>query len=398
MKKLLNKIPRGINCLICVSILFGYMGMVMGFDNMINTIMHTAHDLLLNTVFYLMGMCVLTGALCKVFIEFGVVDLLQQVLRPVMKPLFNLPGVASLGAVLTFLSDNPAIISLTQDKGFARYFKKYQHVSLVNFGTAFGMGMLVIVFMVGQGYVMAPLIGFMGAICGCIIATRLMQYFTCKMFPNYRFEDAVNAEDIAKLEAEEAKAKSNQQKEDSTFILTINALLDGGKDGVMIGLAIIPGVLIISTLVMMFTFGGTTIGTDAMGNDIIGYTGAAYQGTQLLPWIAGKLNFVFEFLFGFHAPELVAFPITALGAVGAALGIIPRLTAEGIIDGNAITVFTAMGMCWSGYLSTDAATLDLLGYRPLVPKAFLSTFIGGICAGIIAHWTFFLYTFFVSLV
>jgi len=43
-------------------------------------------------------------------------------------------------------------------------------------------------------------------------------------------------------------------------------------------------------------------------------------------------------------------------------------------------------MCWSGYLSTDAATLDSLGYRPLVPKALLSTFIGGMCAGVLAHW------------
>ena len=153
-------------------------------------------------------------------------------------------------------------------------------------------------------------------------------------------------------------------------------------------MAIIPGVLIISTLVMMITFGGTAEGVDEMGNDIIVYTGGAFQGTQLLPWVAGKISFVFEWLFGFSAPELVAFPITALGAVGAALGLIPEFTAKGIIDGNAIAVCTAMGMCWSGYLSTDAATLDSLGYRPLVPKAFLSSFLGGICAGIFAHWVY----------
>jgi hypothetical protein len=125
-----------------------------------------------------------------------------------------------------------------------------------------------------------------------------------------------------------------------------------------------------------------------MGNEIIVYTGGAFQGTQLLPWVAGKISFVFEWLFGFTAPELVAFPITALGAVGAALGLIPEFAAKGIIDGNAIAVCTAMGMCWSGYLSTDAATLDSLGYRPLVPKAFLSSFLGGITAGIIAHWVY----------
>ena len=385
----MKRIPNGIPCLLIVVALFGYMGYVMGFANMLNTIMHTAHDLLLNTVFYLMGMCVITGALGKIFVEFGVVDLLQKILRPVMRPVFGMPGVASLAAVLTFLSDNPAIIALSQDKGFARYFKKYQHVSLVNFGTAFGMGLLVLVFMVGQGYFAAPFIGFFGAICGCIIATRLMQHFTLKKFPNYKNEDAVAIEHKGS-EAEGAltmPAEGTVSK-DSLFVRVLNACLDGGKDGVAIGMAIIPGVLIISTLVMMMTFGGTAEGVDETGKEIIVYTGGAYQGTQLLPWLADKISFVFEWLFGFTAPELVAFPITALGAVGAALGLIPEFAAKGIIDGNAIAVCTAMGMCWSGYLSTDAATLDSLGYRPLVPKAFLSTFLGGIGAGIITHWTY----------
>ena len=379
--------PAGVTCLLVVLLLFGYMAYVMGLTNMLNTLMHTAHDLLLNTVFYLMAICVLTGALSKIFIEFGVVDLLQKLLRPIMKPLFNMPGVASLGAVLTFLSDNPAIISLSQNKHFARYFKKYQHVSLVNFGTAFGMGLIVIVFMIGQGYYAAPFVGFFGAICGCIISTRLMQHFTCKMYPSYRDEDALSPEDMHALEEEEAELMAGGKDSNSLFIRVLNALLDGGKSGVEVGLAIIPGVLIISTFVMMFTFGGSE-SVDAAGNTIMAYTGAAYEGTRLLPWLASKVNFLFEWLFGFHAPELIAFPITALGAVGAALGLIPEFVRAGIIDGNAITVFTAMGMCWSGYLSTDAATLDSLGYRPLVSKALLSTFIGGISAGVIAHWLY----------
>ena len=122
-KKLL---PSGVWCLICVVVLFGYLGFVMGVPNMLNTIMKTAHDLLLNTVFYLMSICVITGALGRVFVEFGLVALLQRALRPLMGPIFNLPGVTSLGAVMTFLSDNPAIISLANDKRFASYFKKYQ--------------------------------------------------------------------------------------------------------------------------------------------------------------------------------------------------------------------------------------------------------------------------------
>lgn len=389
---MLKRIPNGITCLLVIIVLFGYMASVMGLANMLNTIMNTAHELLLNTVFYLMGMCVITGALGKVFIEFGVVDLLQRLLRPIMRPVFNMPGVASLAAVLTFMSDNPAVIALSQDKGFARYFRKYQHVSLVNFGTAFGMGLLVIVFMVGQGYFLAPFVGLFGAICGCVISTLLMQRFTLKMYPNYRHEDAVPVMDYTGTEAlpnvsfsQDGGDKKNQA---SLFVRILNALLDGGKDGVNIGLAIIPGVLIISTLVMMLTFGGTAEGIDEAGNEIIVYTGGAFQGTELLPWLAGKINWLFEWLFGFTAPELVAFPITSLGAVGAALGLIPEFTSKGIIDGNAIAVCTAMGMCWSGYLSTHAATMDSLGYRSLTAKAVLSSFIGGIGSGIIAHWVY----------
>ena len=149
-------LPNGCLCVLIVVALFGYLGYVMGVPNMLNTIMKTAHDLLINTVFYLMSICVITGALGRVFVEFGVVSLLEKLLRPLMKPVFNLPGVSSLGAVMTFLSDNPAIISLANDKRFASFFKKYQYISLTNFGTAFGMGLLVMVFMVGSGFYAAP--------------------------------------------------------------------------------------------------------------------------------------------------------------------------------------------------------------------------------------------------
>lgn len=122
-------VPSGVWCITSVVVLFGYLGMVMGVPNMLNTIMRTAHDLLLNTVFYLMSICVITGAIGKVFVEFGVVALLERTLRPLMRPIFNLPGVTSLGAVMTFLSDNPAIISLAHDKRFASYFKKYRLIT-----------------------------------------------------------------------------------------------------------------------------------------------------------------------------------------------------------------------------------------------------------------------------
>ena len=395
MAKKKKFIPSGVVCILAIVVIFGYMGWVMGFTNMLNTIMKTAHDLLLNTVFYLMGLCVITGALGKLLVDFGVVDILQKLLRPVMKPLFNLPGVASLGAVLTFLSDNPAIISLCQDKKFSYCFKKYQHISLVNFGTTFGMGILVIIFMMGQGYFAAPFIGLAGAVVGCIITTRLMQYFTCKDYPQFRYENALSDEEMANIEEEEKELETKPHQ--SGFIRVLNALLDGGKSGVEIGLAIIPGVLVISTFVMMMTFGGSVEGVDAMGNDIVVYTGAAYQGTQLLPWLASKISFIFKWLFGFEAPELVAFPITALGAVGAALGLVPEFASQGIIDENAIAVFTAMGMCWSGFLSTHAATLDSLGYRSLISRAYASHFIAGIGAGIFTHWLYVGITFVGSL-
>lgn len=364
----------GIICLAIVFGLFYYFGQIMGMANMLNTMMRTAHDLLLNTVFYLMGICVLTGAIGRIFVEFGVVSLLEKLVRPLMKPLFNLPGVASLGAVMTFLSDNPAIISLASDKRFSSYFKKFQFISLTNFGTAFGMGLLVMVFMVGQGYFWQPLVGFFGAFCGCIVSTRLMQYFVIKNFPHYATEDVVEE----KLEMKEEEEKNKDQ---SKFTRILNSLLDGGRTGVDVGLAIIPGVLIISTLVMMLTFGPGSEGA---------YTGSAYEGVGLLPWLAGKINIIFEWLFGFHDPHLIAFPITALGAVGAALGLVPNFIAQGWIDGNAIAVFTAIGMCWSGYLSTHTAMLDSLGYRELTSKAILAHTIGGIVAAVIAHLLFLL--------
>ena len=146
------------------------LGLKMGGSNMLKTIMATAHDLLLNTVFYLMGITVLTGALSKLMSEFGVVSLLERVLRPLMKPLYNLPGVAALGGVMTFLSDNPAIISLSKDRTFSSYFKKYQLISLTNFGTAFGMGFVVIITMIGYAQVTGALVGLFGAICGSIIS------------------------------------------------------------------------------------------------------------------------------------------------------------------------------------------------------------------------------------
>ena len=350
------------------------LGSRMGSGNLLNTIMNTAHNLLLNTVFYLMGITVLTGALSKLLSEFGVVTLLERILRPLMKPLYNLPGAAALGGLMTFLSDNPAIIAFAKDKTFSSYFKKYQLLSLTNFGTAFGMGFVVIITMIGFGHAGGALVGLFGAFCGSIISTRIMQRSCLKAFP----ELDVPAHEGGLVET--AAFEPEDEKKGSVFLRFLNALLDGGKNGVELGLAIIPGVLIITTMVILITFGP---GAD-------GYTGAANQGVPILPWLAGKIHWVFEWLFGFTDMRLIAFPMTALGAVGAALGLLPTFNETGILDGNAIAVFTAIGMCWSGFLSTHTAMLDTLGFRKAIGKALGAHTVAGLCAGVIAHFTYLL--------
>ena len=363
---------RSIEAIIFLLLFVGFfvaLSYKMTLPHMLNTFMQTAYHLLLETVFYIMAICVLMGAISKLLTEFGVVRLLENILRPLMKPLFNLPGVAALGAVMTFLSDNPAIISLAKDKNFAQYFKKYQLVSLTNFGTAFGMGLVVIAFMTGLGFGKGALVGLLGAFLGSIVSTRLMQFFTLKDYPEM-------AEPVAQFSGDEQQISFKSEGNIGQRFL--NSLLDGGKEGVGIGFAIIPGVLCISTIVMMLTFGPSA--------ETGVYTGAAYEGVPVITWLADKVNFIFDWLFGFKHGALVSFPITALGAVGAAIGLVPRFIAEGIIDNNAIAVFTAMGMCWSGFLSTHTAMLDSLGYRKLIGKAIGAHTVGGLVAGIAAHW------------
>ncbi|MBP5332967.1 MAG: nucleoside recognition domain-containing protein [Bacteroidales bacterium] len=375
MRKRSRSTIEAIVLLASMVLIFTLLGSRMGGANMVKTIMNTAHDLLLNTVFYLMGITVLTGAFSKLMSEFGVVTVLGKLLKPLMKPLYNLPGAAALGAVLTFLSDNPAVISLSKDKTFSSYFKKYQLISLCNFGTAFGMGFVVIITMVGYVQVTGALVGLFGAFCGSIISTRLMQRKCLKAYPE------LDSPVLSELKEEPTEKVPEEESDKSIFMRFLNALLDGGKNGVELGLQIIPGVLIITTAVIMLTFGA---GPDGI------YDGSASQGVPVLPWLAQKIHWVFEWLFGFEHMELIAFPMTALGAVGAALGLLPTFNAAGILDGNAIAVFTAIGMCWSGFLSTHTAMLDSMGYRKVISKALGSHAIAGLCAGVIAHFLYLL--------
>lgn len=363
--------------LIVFFIFFGFLGSRMGTANLINTIMATSYDLLLKTVLYIMAITVLSGALSRLLIEFGVVRLLEYIFKPLMGPIYKLPGAAALGGIMTFFSDNPAIIGLLKDRSFNKYFKPHQLVSLTNFGTAFGMGLVVVTFMASLGYFTSAVVGIIGAAFGGMISTRLMQR-SIKNSPYLRVSKP-NEESVEKI---------SFKTEGSLFLRFLNAILDGGKTGVELGLAIIPGVLIISTLVMILTFGPS--------NPAVGYQGLAYEGVKVLPWLAGQVSWFFDFFFGFKHPELIAFPITSLGAVGAALGLMKQFIAAGFIDGGVVAVFTAMGMCWSGFLSTYTAMYDSIGYRGLLSKGLVAQTIGGLCAGVFAHWLHVLLSMFIS--
>ena len=356
-------------------LIFGLMARKMGTPLMFKTMMATAHDLLLNTVFFIMAMAVIAGAISALLSEFGAIALINKIFAPLMKPLWGMPGASVTGAVATYLSDNPAIIPFAKDKRFTSFFKKYQVPALCNLGTAFGMGLIVTMFMMGQGegFIKAAIIGNVGAILGSIISVRLMLIETRKYYGEEAEEPAIEL-----AEGDDRPDKVRIVRDGNMFQRVLDTVLEGGKTGVEMGLAIIPGVLIVCTFVMMLTF----------KMPAGGYTGAAYEGVGFLPWLGEKLTFILEPLFGFHSAEAIAFPITALGAVGGAISLVPEFLKSGLIGANDIAVFTAMGMCWSGYLSTHIGMMDALGVRKLSSKAIVSHTIGGLAAGVIAHYLF----------
>ena len=109
---------------------------------------------------------------------------------------------------------------------------------------------------------------------------------------------------------------------------------------------------------------------------------------HLLPWLADKANFILKPLFGFSTPECVGVPITALGAAGAATSMTAQLVSSGLANAGDIAVFTAMCMCWSGYLSTHVSMMNSLNCNNLISKAIASHTVGGLCAGVAAHWIY----------
>lgn len=369
---------EGIVCTGVLGVGFTLIGMKMGGINMVNTMIHTAYGLLIDTVLLIMGIAVLVGGIAGILTEFGVVSIINKLISPLMKPLYGLPGASIVGVLTTFLSDNPAILTLANDSNFRRYFKKYQLPALTNIGTAFGMGLIIMTFMIGlsvksgESYVMPAVIGVLGAVVGSIVSTRIMLWKTKKLY-------GTEANAAAEQGGPQLSLDKRTVRDGNIGERAIAALLEGGKNGVSMGIAIVPGVLIICTLILVLTNGPSESGI---------YTGEAYEGIGFLPYLADKISFLINPLFGFTSPECIAVPITSLGAAGAAIGLVPGMVGEGLASGNDIAVFTAMCMCWSGYLSTHVAMMDGLNFRELTGHAILSHTIGGLCAGIGAHWMF----------
>jgi spore maturation protein SpmA len=350
----------------------------MGLANFLGTTIETGYYLLMNVALWIMGVAVLTGAMAGIFSEFGIIALFNKLLKPIVRLAYHLPGVAGIGALSAYLSDNPAVISLYREREFRKQFKDYQIPVLCNLGTSFGMGLVIaIAFMsLGQNYegnfFLATGVGVFASIIGSIVSVRLLTHYSKK-----HFKVPKNDNPIKKATGDDLYRYT---REGNTLNRLLESALDGGKNGVEIGLQIIPGILIISTFIIILT------NQPPVG----GYTGGALEGVGWLPAIGKHLMFIFHPLFGFDSPEAIAFPLTSLGSAGAAIGFVDEFLSNGYIDVKDIAVFTAIGTTWSGYLSTHVGIMDSLNSRALTTKAILSHTIGGLVSGITANYLFML--------
>ncbi|WP_433171618.1 CD0519/CD1768 family membrane protein [Treponema maltophilum] len=299
----------------------------------------------MNTSFYIMAVAILAGAVASVMAEFGVIALVNKIISPVMRPLFGLSGAAALGAVTTYISDNPAILALAADEEFDRYFTPAEKATYTNLGTTFGMGLIVTAYMLslGKAYFSAVLIGNIGAIIGGIFSVRVMLLIAKKYYKEDR---------KYKITTKDASLNMRKIRSGGTFERFMSALMDGAKSGVTLGLACASGTVLICTFVMILTFGPA----GANGE----YLGVAYEGVKLLPRIGAYFLPVARFLWGFNVPELLVYPFTALGAVGSAMGLTKGFLAAGLANAGTVATFTGMGICMSGFLSTHIGMLDTL--------------------------------------
>jgi len=366
-------------CLGFLIVLAVYFSSVMGFGTMFSVMMSTAHDLLLNTVFYIMGVAVLAGAVSSLFSEFGVTVLLNRLLAPLMKPLFGLPGISALGAITTYFSDNPAVAIVSQDPAVAKYFKKYQWVAMISLGTTFGMGIIMAGGILGiksGKFASCVVLGSVCAIIGGIVSSRMLMHRAKKL---YGVDADVDPSQLSS-QTEEAPKGYRRIREGGVVQRTIAAACDGGKSGVTLGLAIVPGVLIFTTIVMMLTNGPSVVN----GHEI--YRGVAYEGTGLLTLVGDKLSFILKPLFGFTNVQTLGLPLTSLGACGASLAGAKQMAEAGTLGMHDMTVYFAIAWVWSGFLSSTAPIADAMKSREMTAYAMLAQLVGGLVAGILANY------------
>ena len=112
-----NKVTQPLGFLLVLGLIFGFISSKMGMVNMLSTLMNTAYALLLDTVFYIMAVAVVAGALSALLSEFGVVTLINKVLSPLMKPLYGLPGAASLGTKRHWGNENHRHLAVHNKSG-----------------------------------------------------------------------------------------------------------------------------------------------------------------------------------------------------------------------------------------------------------------------------------------
>lgn len=91
-KKPLEKNALSLETLVFIGVsaaVFGFLGTKMGAVNMLNTMMNTAYDLLINTVLYIMAIAVMAGAFSGLLTEFGVIAAINKILSPLIKPIYG---------------------------------------------------------------------------------------------------------------------------------------------------------------------------------------------------------------------------------------------------------------------------------------------------------------------
>ena len=72
------------------------------------------------------------------------------------------------------------------------------------------------------------------------------------------------------------------------------------------------------------------------------------------------------------------------------MGMTQGFIDQGLANAQTVAVFTGMGICMSGFLSTHIGMLDTLKQNQFVKQAILFQLIGGLCDGVFANYLFIL--------